>query len=356
MAELKTIRMSDIQQEPVDWLWEPYIPSGAITLIQGDGGMGKTTTALAIAAAVSTGTALPGSGSNAAPAGDGRPAAVIVQNAEDSYPKTIKPRLEQLGADNDMIEVIVENEDELSFTDERIEQAIIKFNAKLVVLDPVQAYFGGANMNNANSVRPIMKQLGRVAERNNCAILLVGHLHKKGGESQYRSLGSIDIYAAARSVLTVGQTGMGDDIRAIVHNKSNLAPHGASQTFGFDPVGGFCWLGEYDITIDEILGGTAKVPKDQLSRACNLIKTTLAYGPVAAVDIMLKAEEQGISEKTLKRAKSALGVISIKRGGQWFWDMPIEVEFTEAGQKEGQEEGQEGHAPMTSLTLLPGVV
>ncbi|MCL2049462.1 MAG: hypothetical protein FWG87_12135 [Defluviitaleaceae bacterium] len=87
MAELKTIRMSDIQQEPVDWLW-------------------------------------------------------------DSYPKTIKPRLEQLGADNDMIEIIVENEDELSFTDERIEQTIIKFNAKLVVLDPVQAYFGGANMNN----------------------------------------------------------------------------------------------------------------------------------------------------------------------------------------------------------------
>jgi len=215
-----------------------------------------------------------------------------------------------------------------------------------------------------------MKQLGRVAERNNCAILLVGHLHKKGGQSQYRSLGSIDIYAAARSVLTVGQTGMGDDIRAIVHNKSNLAPHGASQTFGLDPgcmgeqrrnaatspVSGFCWLGEYDITIDEILGGVTKVPKDQLSWACNLIKTTLAYGPVAAVDIMLKAEEQGISEKTLKRAKSALGVISIKRGGQWFWDMPIEVEFTEAGQKEGQGEGQEGHALMTSLTLLPGVV
>ena len=171
MAELKTIKMSNIRQESVEWLWEPYIPSGAITLIQGDGGMGKTTAALAIAAAVSTGTALPGSGGNAAPS------AVIVQNAEDSYSKTIKPRLEQLGADNDMIEVILEDGDELSFADERIEQAIKKFNAKFIILDPVQAYFGGANMNNANSVRPIMKQLGDVAERNNCAVLLVGHLH-----------------------------------------------------------------------------------------------------------------------------------------------------------------------------------
>ena len=319
MAELKTIKMSDIRQEPVEWLWEPYIPSGAITLIQGDGGMGKTTAALAIAAAVSTGTALPGSGDRSPADSNAAPSAVIVQNAEDSYSKTIKPRLEQLSADNDMIEVIIENDDELSLADDRIEQAIEKFNAKLVILDPVQAYFGGANMNNANSVRPIMKQLGAVAERNNCAILLVGHLHKKGGQSQYRSLGSIDIFAAARSVLTVGKTNMGDDIRAIVHNKSNLAPIGVSQAFGLDPVGGFCWMGEYDITIDELLGGAAKVPKDQLSRACNLIKSTLAYGAVAAVEIMLKAEEQGISEKTLKRAKSALGVISIKRGGQWFW-------------------------------------
>ena len=346
MVELRTIKMSDIQPEPVEWLWEPYIPSGAITLIQGDGGMGKTTAALAIAAAVSTGAALPGSGGNA------DPAAVIVQNAEDSYSKTIKPRLEKLGADNDMIEVIIENDDELSLSDERIEQAIAKFKAKLVILDPVQAYFGGANMNSANSVRPIMKQLGAVAERNNCAILLVGHLHKKGGQSQYRSLGSIDIFAAARSILTVGKTNMGDDIRAIVHNKSNLAPPGTSQAFGIDPVGGFCWMGDYDIGIDELLSGTKQPPKDQLARACNLIKSTLAYGPVAAVDIMLKAEEQGISEKTLKRAKSVLGVISTKRGGKWFWDIPIDVAYTVC-EEEGHEGGQEGHAPVTSLTLLP---
>ena len=92
MAELKLIKMSDIQPEPVEWLWEPYIPCGAISLIQGDGGMGKTTAALAIAAAVSRGDALPNGISSA-------PAAVIVQNAEDSYTRTIKPRLENYGAD-----------------------------------------------------------------------------------------------------------------------------------------------------------------------------------------------------------------------------------------------------------------
>ena len=341
MAELKTTKMSDIQAEPVQWLWEPFIPLNSITLIQGDGGTGKTSMALAVAAAVTTGAALPGGTGNAAPA------AVIVQNAEDSYSKTIKPRLEMLGADCGMIEVISEDEQELSFADERIEQAIIKTSAKLVVLDPVQAYFCGANMNSANSVRPIMKQLGKVAERNNCAILIVGHLQKKGGRSQYRGLGSIDIYAAARSVMTVGFTGM-DDMRAVVHNKSNLAPPGAPLAFGFDPVNGFIWLGDCDVTIDELLNSVKKAPKDQLSKACNLIKATLMYGSVPAVEIMLSAEAQGISEKTLKRAKSALGVISVKRGGKWFWEMPIEVEYTEAG----QEEGQVGHAHVAPLALL----
>ena len=248
MAELKLIKMSNIQPEPVDWLWEPYIPRGAISLIQGDGGMGKTTTALAIAAAVSRGDALPNGFC-------GEPAAVIVQNAEDSYSKKIRPTLEMTDADCDMIEVIDEDEQELSLSDGRIEEAIIKMNAKLLIIDPVQAYFGGKNMNSAGGVRPLMKQLGAVAARHGCAVLLVGHLHKKGGAPQYRGLGSIDIYAAARSVMTVGKIPLDETMRAIVHNKSNLSAPGASQAFGMDSAGGFCWLGEYDIGIDEILNG-----------------------------------------------------------------------------------------------------
>ena len=194
MTELKIIKMSDIRPEPVDWLWEPYIPNGAITLIQGDGGTGKTTVSLAIAAALTKGEALPGGNTPV-------PSNVIIQNAEDSYAQTIRPRLEMMGADCDMIHVIDEDEQALSLSDERIEETIVQTNAKLLLLDPIQAYFGGANMNSANGVRPLMKKLGMVAARHNCAVLLVGHLHKKSGKAQYAGLGSIDIFAASRSVL-----------------------------------------------------------------------------------------------------------------------------------------------------------
>ena len=357
MTELKLIKMSDIQTEPVEWLWEPYIPRGAITLIQGDGGTGKTTMAPAIAAAVSRGDVLPGGISS-------EPVAVIVQNAEDSYTRTIRPRLEQSGADCSMIEVIDEDKKALSLSDGRIEDAIIRTNAKLLIIDPVQAYFGGKNMNNAGGVRPLMKHLGAVAARHGCAVLLVGHLHKKAGQAQYRGLGSIDIYAAARSVLTVGKIPVDENMRGIVHNKSNLSPAGMSQAFGLEANGGFCWLGDYDITIDEMLSGVSK-PESQFVKAPRLIETALAFELVLAVEMEQRAEGQGISPKTLHRAKAALGVVSIKRGGRWYWQLPIYAEYTEVDQEsqDGQhgqnnqagqaEEGRDGHEKdMTNLTAL----
>lgn len=351
MAELRIINMSDIRPEPVDWLWEPYIPSGAITLIQGDGGTGKTTASLAITAALTKGEALPGGNTLI-------PSNVIIQNAEDSYTQTIRPRLETLGADCRLIHVIDEEEQALSLSDERIEEAIARTNAKLLLLDPIQAYFYGANMNSANGVRPLMKKLGMVAARYNCAVLLVGHLNKKGGKSQYAGLGSIDIFAAARSVLTVGNTNIDENVRAIVHNKSNLAPAGKPQAFGLDPISGFSWMGDYDITIEELLGRKRK-PESRFAKARRFIETILENGPVLAVDVFEKAEEQDISISTLNRAKEALGVISVKQGEQWFWVLPIEVECTEVNQHSQHSQGSQNNgqevfqiAPLTNLSNL----
>lgn len=345
MAKLNIFSMQDIQAENVGWLWEPYIPQGKITIVQGDPGGGKTTMALAIAAAITNGEALPGGSRNA-------PANVLFQTAEDGLADTIKPRLEQLGADCSKVHVIDESEQSLSLADERLEQAIIRKGAKLLILDPLQAYLGGADLHSANGVRPLMKQLATVAERTDCAVLIIGHLNKKGGKSQYRGLGSIDIYAAARSVLTIGLVDEDENLRAVVHNKSNLAPPGVSIAFSLDPVSGFSWQGEYDISIDELLSGKRQSPENQFTKSCRFIKTILSGGAVAATDIMEQAEEQGISPKTLNRAKSALGAISVKRVDGWYWEMPIEVEYSEVVQ-DGQDNQDGQHSHMTTLTILP---
>jgi len=135
MAQFKIITVSDVKSEKVDFLWEPYIPLGKITIIQGDPESGKTTLALAVASAVTTGSPLPGITRT-------NKGSVIFQTAEDGLADTIKPRLELLGADCSKVHVIDESEYPLSLLDERIEEAIVKMKASMLVFDPLQAYLG----------------------------------------------------------------------------------------------------------------------------------------------------------------------------------------------------------------------
>jgi len=196
--KMKLIKMNEVQAQKVSWLWYPYIPYGKITLIQGDPGDGKTTFVLAIAALLTNGKPMPESEDTAA-----MPVTVIYQTAEDGLADTIKPRLEEVSADCSRVIVIDESEQALTLSDSRIEQAIIKTNAKLLILDPLQAYLGNnVDMHRANEIRPIFKALAGVAERTGCAILIIGHMNKmNGAKGLYRGLGSIDIAAAVRSIL-----------------------------------------------------------------------------------------------------------------------------------------------------------
>ena len=315
--KLTLIAMRDVVPQEVHWLWKPYIPFGKITIIQGDGGGGKTTVVLAITAAATKGDLLPECEEALSPMN------VIYQTAEDGLADTIKPRLLSLGADCDRIHVIDEGDSELSMLDERIEQAIIRTGAKLFILDPLQAYLGaGVDMHRANEIRPVFKRLGAVAERTGCAIIIVGHLNKSGSKSQYRGLGSIDIFAAARSVLTLGRINGAPNMKAFAHGKSNLAPEGQSIAFELNPETGFRWVGTHPITIDEILKGGAAADKEGVSeKAVALLEAELSDKVVSASEMFSKAKEQNISARTLKTAKAVLGVRTFKKGNQWLWTL-----------------------------------
>ena len=313
--------MEDVETEQVEWLMKPYLPCGKITIVQGDPGEGKTSMMLAIAADLTRGRELPCGNVN-------EPMDIIFQTAEDGLGDTIKPRLVDLGADCSRVHTIDESDDSLSFSDLRIEQAIVKLNAKLIILDPAQAYFAGASMNSADGVRPMMKSLAGVAERTGCAVVIIGHLRKSGGKSTYRGLGSIDIYAAARSVLTVGR--IDEHTRAVVQGKSNLAQPGKSLSFELHPDTGFKWLGECDATVEDVMSGKSAKPESQFAKARRLIETMLADGyEVASREIIEAAEDEFISYKTLNRTKSELGVITTKHSDGWYWQLPIEAKFKE---------------------------
>lgn len=153
-TELQMIKMAEIQSQEVVWLWYSFIPYGKLTIIQGDPGNGKTIFVLNIAAKLSKGEDLD-SGMKLS-----EPLTVIYQSAEDGLTDTIKPRLEAVGVDCENISVIDESIKSLSMIDERLEEAIIRTKAKLLVLDWIQAYLGSSmDMNRANEARDMTKNL-----------------------------------------------------------------------------------------------------------------------------------------------------------------------------------------------------
>ena len=300
---VKIIRMSDVELTPVEWLWKPYLPFGKLSVLQGNPGEGKTYFAMHLAAACTNGKLLPNMEHM-------EPFNVIYQTAEDGLGDTVKPRLIEAGADLDRVLVIDDSDVQLTLSDERIEKAIIENNARLVIIDPIQAYLGAdVDMNRANEVRPIFMRLGQVAQRTGCAILLIGHLNKAAGmQSLQRGLGSIDIAAAVRSVMFIGKLKHDPTMRILTHEKSSLAPPGVSLAFSLGDEGGFRWGGEYDITADEMLSGIEPQRETKTQQAKDLICTLLAGGKqVLSEDIDKAALERGIPGRTVRDAKRELG-------------------------------------------------
>ena len=300
---VKIIRMSDVELTPVEWLWKPYLPFGKLSVLQGNPGEGKTYFAMHLAAACTNGKLLPNMERM-------EPFNVIYQTAEDGLGDTVKPRLIEAGADLDRVLIIDDSEVQLTLSDERIEKAIVENNARLVIIDPIQAYLGSdVDMNRANEVRPIFMRLGQVAQRTGCAILLIGHLNKAAGmQSLQRGLGSIDIAAAVRSVMFIGKLKHNPTMRILTHEKSSLAPPGASLAFSLGDEGGFRWVGEYDITADEMLSGIEPQRETKTQQAKDLICALLAGGKqVLSEDIDKAALERGIPGRTVRDAKRELG-------------------------------------------------
>ena len=314
--ELKMIRMSEVQSQEIEWLWYPFIPYGKLTIIQGDPGDGKTTMVLNLAAKLSKGEALDKNMKVTEPVN------VIYQTAEDGLADTVKPRLELAGADCERIIVIDERDKSLSMVDERLEEAIVRTGARLLILDPIQAYLGGGmDMNRANEARDMTKKLGALAEKTKCAIILIGHMNKaSGNKAAYRGMGSIDFFAVARSVLLVGRVEGESNTRAVVQIKNNLAAFGHPKAFALSE-DGFKWLGDYEITVDEVLGGiTPKANKMEQAKQM-LRELAETQSAVLSNEIFDRANELGISKRTLENAKKELGVQTRKINNAWYWEL-----------------------------------
>ena len=316
--------MAKIEATETEWLWYPYIPYGKVTIIQGDPGEGKTTLALNIAAALTRGKAVTGDTVDPVSGKELFPVPVLFQTAEDGLADTVKPRLVAADADCGYISGVDESHYPLTITDGRLEEALRLTSARLVILDPLQAYLGSdVDMHRANEIRPVMSYLANMAEQFGCAIVLIGHMNKNmGAKAAYRGLGSIDLTAAARSVLLVARDKSDPDRRIVMQIKSSLAREGKPVAFRLGENNAFTFEGECEADPENVLLGLGTSQPKQSDLARDFLRAELGSGEMKAIQVLLdKAVKKGLSIDSLRIAKKELNVRSIKHEKIWFWQL-----------------------------------
>lgn len=312
--------VADITPERVRWLWESFVPLGAVTILQGDPGLGKSSILADLAARVTRGHCAPLS-SVAMPQGG-----VLMLTSEDSHAAVLRPRLEAAGAAPDRVFVMTEVSSvrdgatrhvALSEHLDAIETACERHDVRLLMVDPVMSFIGGAvDAYSDYGVRQCLDGLAPLAQRRDLAVLLVRHFTKsRTGSAMHHGSGSIAFSGLARSVLEVDET---DDGRVLASVKRNYGPAPAAVRYGFVEVAGP--LGE-PVGRIEWLGAAPEVSVDASTRerAVVFLNAQLADGPVLARDARSAASARGIGDRTLDVAKKELGIRSVRARSSWWW-------------------------------------
>jgi hypothetical protein len=325
LRPLTVVPLDKVRAEKVDWFWYPMIPFGAVTMVDGEEGIGKSSVIFALAVAGALGKRLRSGDEGIELIAAAEPLKVMVLSSEESISHVMKPRLLGLGAP---LEQFVAVEEAFSFDREglrRLELAVAEHEPGIVIVDPLFSYAGRVNLNSDNEVRSVMDRLGGIARKFGCAIICIRHVGKSKGMGVARAAGlaGIGFLATSRSALLIGQdpdTGA----RAIVQYKNNLAAVDR-RAWGFEieetevenedgeliKVGRVVWTGESSVTVGRMLAQKGDPQKaEEESDAVSFLRVVLQDGEKLASDVKEQAKAFGISEKQLRTARLKLGIKS----------------------------------------------
>ena len=338
--------------ETAEYLVEPYLPRGMVSILGGVSGAGKTSLALDLCARLTRGKTPPVAYA-AAPSGrgpfalpprkaalregggtegdrEGKPAdrlspcTVIYLTAENDPNKVLRPRAEAMGAD--LTRLYFQEGASYAMGDEDLYNLCRAIRPDLLVFDPIQSYLGqGVQMNRAEQVRPLLDSLSALAKELDMAVLLISHMSKPGPgvcSALDRLLGSSDFRNAARSILIVGRAPDDPDTRVFAHAKNSLGIPGQSQKYHIGPGGTVAYDGPCDLTADRIIqeSGTAQrtaPPAATLNAAVEALDKQLGFmGWVEYAEVVRLCAQHGFSETTMRRARAALGLNMMRMGMQ----------------------------------------
>jgi len=318
--------LGDVEESNPQFLAYPYIVKGALTVLDGNMGQGKSTFTCAIAAAVTTGKPPPF-------VDDIEKGSVLFMSAEDDPSRVLKPRLMQAEADVSKVRF----QQEPFSLDERglalLRQELSANTPALVVIDPIIAFMKeGADGNKATETMHFMVQIDQLARDFDTAILIVRHLRKaRADHAMHQGIGSISISARVRSGLILAPHPDDPRLRAVAHAKSNYAEPGPTIVFEMQSTGPRShprvkWHAcEPELTVGELLAPPEAErgrPPRERDTATAWLESMLRKGPVKKKVLDGWAKEEGVSLPTLRRAGEALGVVKSKDGKASVWALP----------------------------------
>jgi putative DNA primase/helicase len=340
---VELVSADGVEPEPVSWLWSNWIARGKFHLLAGRPGCGKTTLALSLAAAVSSGGAWPDR--SPAQVGD-----VVVWSGEDDPADTLVPRLIAAGADRKrvhfvgpVVDVGARRPFDLGTDVPLLVRELVRIRPALLILDPVAGAVTGDSHKNSE-VRRGLQPLVDLASQVGCAVLGISHLVKgsQGREPLERVLGSIAFAAVARVVLLAAKSDAEDGPpRILVRGKSNLGPDDGGVGYDLKQseirpgLWASCavWTGRIEGDARVLLAqaeSTGDDERSELEDAKQFLVGLLTDGPLPSKVVKSEADGAGYSWTTIRRAQKVLGVKAVKEGGyfggrqQWYWRLPAE--------------------------------
>jgi hypothetical protein len=336
---LEIIPLNQVIPVPLEWLWPGFLPHGKISIIAGNPGLGKSQVTLDIAARISTGSVWPTGEANI----QGK---VLLVCCEDDPADTIVPRLVAAGANLSNIALIrsvrvqdsgKQKQRALSLQDdlEKIRAHLKNCpETRLIIIDPVSAYMGKTDSHKNAEVRAVLDPLASLAQEHRVSILLVTHLNKGNGPAISKTMGSMGFVAVARAAYAItkddrDQTGLH---RLFLPIKANLGPDALGLGYSIQPTQNGASHVVWDSNVisgadlDSLLEQSAPGEASRLAEAIEWLNAKLSSGPVPSKQLYREAKQDGISDKTLSRAKGALGAKASKNGaGPWQWEVPTPV-------------------------------
>jgi hypothetical protein len=370
-ARTSHLRLADVAPQPALWLWPGRIPRGAVSLLVGDPGRGKSLIALDMAARVTTGRPWPGDGPDALV---DDPGDVLLLSAEDSLSRIAHARLHALGADLSRVYVLnaglwrdgTQREPTLqpefiwapttfglvhwqSFYALKHDANALKTalealpQCRLVVIDPITAYLDVTTIDFRQQARQHVTPLATLADASGAAVVALAHREvflESSGEQreQLRALATI-----ARAIHLVDRLPDDPRQRVLAPIKNNLGEPQAPLAFTVEPAWDgsptIHWLdAPAEFTADDLLASRAAARDrpasrvTEIDRAVAWLQGALAAGPVSSRDLIARAEACGINDRGLNRARAKLGVRATKQGSAWICNLPPKSEEMEGGQ------------------------